>query len=225
MRSTNVRLALCSICSITLVAGPNCERSRERPPSRPARWSGSSVVTITPTIPRAHFDRYRPYGFVKIGEADCHEGDTATYRFFNLDGGSSRSTSIFSRPTPTAHEFARAGFSSFRWVMPEVSRKGSRLSRRVLGRLSRVAADRWLHGEPLSRRLQGRTSSGTAITAVWRGTRAQSARRGRCEWPAPRAPRVSAARPYRRPAEGRGPDGRSCRFASISRGGHRSRGG
>jgi ubiquinone/menaquinone biosynthesis C-methylase UbiE len=77
-----------------------------------------------PENPPAHFDRYRPYGFVKIGAADPVEGSTVTYRFFNPDGTFFELDNYF-MPTDTYRaEFAAAGFTSFDWVMPTVSPEG-----------------------------------------------------------------------------------------------------
>lgn len=77
-----------------------------------------------PDNPRAHFDRYRPYGFIKIGEAGRQEGDTITYRFFNPDGSFFEIDNYFLPTDAYRDEFAKAGFTSFDWVMPEVSRAG-----------------------------------------------------------------------------------------------------
>jgi SAM-dependent methyltransferase len=77
-----------------------------------------------PDNPPAHYDRYRPYGFVKVGAAEPTEGSTITYRFFNPD------TTVFELDNyylPTAAyraEFAAAGFVSFDWVAPDVSPEG-----------------------------------------------------------------------------------------------------
>jgi SAM-dependent methyltransferase len=73
---------------------------------------------------RADFDRYRPYGFVKFGSTDQHEGDTITYRFFNPDGSTFEIDNYFLPSDIYRDEFANAGFASFDWVMPEVSREG-----------------------------------------------------------------------------------------------------
>jgi hypothetical protein len=74
----------------------------------------------------SHFGRYRPYGFVKIGAAEPREGDTITYRFFNPDGTEFEIDNYFLPTAVYREEFAAAGFASFDWVMPEVSREGFR---------------------------------------------------------------------------------------------------
>jgi ubiquinone/menaquinone biosynthesis C-methylase UbiE len=77
-----------------------------------------------PDNPPANFDRYRPYGFTKIGEAEPREGDTITYRWFNPDGSTFEIDNYFLPTNAYRAEFARAGFASFEWVIPEVSREG-----------------------------------------------------------------------------------------------------
>ena len=77
-----------------------------------------------PDNPRPHFDRYRPYGFIKVGETERHEGDTVTYRFFNADGSWFELDNYFLPTDAYRQEFADAGFASFDWVMPQVSRQG-----------------------------------------------------------------------------------------------------
>jgi SAM-dependent methyltransferase len=77
-----------------------------------------------PDNPPAHFDRYRRYGFIKIGGRERREGDTITYRFFNPDGTVFEIDNYFLPTEAYRSEFARAGFASFRWVMPEVSSEG-----------------------------------------------------------------------------------------------------
>jgi SAM-dependent methyltransferase len=77
-----------------------------------------------PDNPPAHFDRYRPYGFIKIGASDPSEGDTITYRFFNPDDTIFELDNYFLRTETYRLEFARAGFTSFDWVMPQVSSEG-----------------------------------------------------------------------------------------------------
>jgi SAM-dependent methyltransferase len=77
-----------------------------------------------PDNPPSHFDRYRQYGFTKLGAAEPQEGDTITYRFFNPDGTVFEIDNYFLPTDAYRHEFARAGFTSFDWVMPEVSRAG-----------------------------------------------------------------------------------------------------
>jgi SAM-dependent methyltransferase len=71
-----------------------------------------------------HFDRYRPYGFIKVGPADRNEGDLITYRFFNPDGTVFELDNYFLPTDAYRDEFARAGFVSFDWVMPKVSPEG-----------------------------------------------------------------------------------------------------
>ena len=77
-----------------------------------------------PDNPPAHFDRYRDYGFTKIGAAAPKEGDPITYRFFNPDDTVFEIDNYFLPTEAYRHEFERAGFTSFEWVMPEVSREG-----------------------------------------------------------------------------------------------------
>ena len=77
-----------------------------------------------PDNPPAHFDRYRQYGFIKLGAAEPQEGDTITYRFFNPDDTVFEIDNYFLPTDAYRHEFARAGFTSFEWVMPEVSPEG-----------------------------------------------------------------------------------------------------
>jgi ubiquinone/menaquinone biosynthesis C-methylase UbiE len=77
-----------------------------------------------PENPPGHFDRYRPYGFIKLGAAEPQEGDTITYRFFNPDGSPFDLDNYFLPADAYRDEFERAGFSSFEWVMPEVSAEG-----------------------------------------------------------------------------------------------------
>lgn len=77
-----------------------------------------------PENPPAHFGRYRPYGFVKIGAADPDEGSTVTYRFFNPDGTAFELDNYYLPTEAYRDEFATAGFASFDWVMPTVSSDG-----------------------------------------------------------------------------------------------------
>ena len=77
-----------------------------------------------PDNPPEHFGRYRPYGFIKVGSADRKEGDLITYRFFNPDGAVFELDNYFLPTDAYRQEFARAGFVSFDWVMPEVSPEG-----------------------------------------------------------------------------------------------------
>jgi toxoflavin synthase len=77
-----------------------------------------------PDNPPAHFDRYRPYGFTKIGVEPQQEGDTIAYRFFNPDGTVFEIDNYFLPTAAYREEFARAGFGSFDWVMPELSPEG-----------------------------------------------------------------------------------------------------
>jgi ubiquinone/menaquinone biosynthesis C-methylase UbiE len=77
-----------------------------------------------PDNPPAHYDRYRPYGFVKVGAAQPSEGSTITYRFFNLDGTVFELDNYYLAPETYRTEFADAGFASFDWIMPEVSPEG-----------------------------------------------------------------------------------------------------
>jgi SAM-dependent methyltransferase len=77
-----------------------------------------------PDNPPAHFERYRPYGFIKIGKATRQEGDTITYRFFNPDGTVFELDNYFLPTEVYRDEFSRAGFASFDWVMPDASAEG-----------------------------------------------------------------------------------------------------
>jgi SAM-dependent methyltransferase len=77
-----------------------------------------------PDNPPAHYDRYRPYGFVKIGAAEPLEGGTITYRFFNPDGTEFELANYYLPTNLYRDEFEAAGFTSFEWVMPEVSPEG-----------------------------------------------------------------------------------------------------
>ncbi len=77
-----------------------------------------------PDNPPAHYDRYRPYGFVKIGAAEPVEGSTITYRFFNPDGTVFELDNYYLPTEVYRDEFAAAGFTSFDWIMPEVSPEG-----------------------------------------------------------------------------------------------------
>ncbi len=87
---------------------------------------GGSVVGCNdyPDNPPAHFTTYRPYGFTKVGDAEPQEGATITYRFFNPDGTVFEIDNYFLPADAYRHEFARAGFASFDWVMPGVSAVG-----------------------------------------------------------------------------------------------------
>jgi toxoflavin synthase len=77
-----------------------------------------------PDNPPAHYDRYRPYGFVKIGATEPAEGSTITYRFFNPDGSMFELDNYYLPTDAYRAEFAAAGFASFDWVMPEASPEG-----------------------------------------------------------------------------------------------------
>ncbi len=77
-----------------------------------------------PDNPPSHFDRYRPYGFVKFGGAEPQEGSTITYRFFNPDGSVFEIDNYYLPTEAYRHEFGLAGFTSFDWVMPTVSAEG-----------------------------------------------------------------------------------------------------
>jgi ubiquinone/menaquinone biosynthesis C-methylase UbiE len=77
-----------------------------------------------PDNPPTCYDRYRPYGFVKIGAAEPAEGSTITYRFFNPDGTVFELDNYYLPTDAYRAEFAAAGFASFNWVMPEVSSEG-----------------------------------------------------------------------------------------------------
>jgi toxoflavin synthase len=77
-----------------------------------------------PDNPPAHYDRYRPYGFVKTGSAEPVEGGPITYRFFNPDGSAFELDNYYMPTEVYRDEFAAAGFASFEWVMPEVSPDG-----------------------------------------------------------------------------------------------------
>lgn len=77
-----------------------------------------------PDNPPAHYDRYRPYGFVKSGAAEPVEGSTIHYRFFNPDGTEFELDNYYLSTDVYRETFAAAGFTSFDWVMPEVSPEG-----------------------------------------------------------------------------------------------------
>jgi len=77
-----------------------------------------------PDNPPSGYDRYRPYGFVKHGAATPSEGSTVTYRFFNPDGTAFEIDNYYLPTEVYRREFAAAGFTSFDWVMPEVSAEG-----------------------------------------------------------------------------------------------------
>jgi SAM-dependent methyltransferase len=77
-----------------------------------------------PDNPPAHYDRYRPYGFVKTGPAEPAEGSTIRYRFFNPDGTEFELDNYYVSTDAYRGTFATAGFTSFNWIMPEVSPEG-----------------------------------------------------------------------------------------------------
>ncbi|HEY1633823.1 MAG TPA: methyltransferase domain-containing protein [Acidimicrobiales bacterium] len=77
-----------------------------------------------PDNPPAHYDRYRPYGFVKIGAAEPVEGSIITYRFFNPDGTAFELDNYYLPTAVYRDEFTAAGFTSFDWFMPEASSEG-----------------------------------------------------------------------------------------------------
>jgi SAM-dependent methyltransferase len=74
-----------------------------------------------PDNPPSHYDRYQPYGFVKIGAAQPVEGGIITYRFFNPDGTVFELDNYYLPTDAYRAEFAEAGFAAFDWVMPEAS--------------------------------------------------------------------------------------------------------
>jgi SAM-dependent methyltransferase len=77
-----------------------------------------------PDNPPECYDRYRSYGFVKVGAAQPSEGSTITYRFFNPDGTAFELDNYYLSTEAYQSEFAAAGFASFDWVLPEVSPQG-----------------------------------------------------------------------------------------------------
>ena len=77
-----------------------------------------------PDNPPTHYERYRPYGFIKIGPLERSEGSTITYRFFNPDGSVFELDNYFLPTSMYREEFTAAGFNSFDWVMPRVSPEG-----------------------------------------------------------------------------------------------------
>jgi toxoflavin synthase len=77
-----------------------------------------------PDNPPTHYERYRPYGFIKIGALERSEGSTITYRFFNPDGSVFELDNYFLPTDMYKEEFAAAGFEAFDWVMPQVSPEG-----------------------------------------------------------------------------------------------------
>jgi SAM-dependent methyltransferase len=77
-----------------------------------------------PDNPPDCYDRYRSYGFVKVGAAQPAEGSTITYRFFNPDGTAFELDNYYLPTEVYQSEFAAAGFASFDWVLPQVSPEG-----------------------------------------------------------------------------------------------------
>lgn len=77
-----------------------------------------------PDNPPTHFDRYRPYGFVKFGMEKPLEGSTITYRFYNTDGTVFEIDNYYLPTEAYSNEFRGAGFTSFDWVMPTVAPDG-----------------------------------------------------------------------------------------------------
>ncbi len=77
-----------------------------------------------PDNPPAHYERYRDYGFVKLGGEDPEEGDTIRYRFFNPDGTAFELDNYYLPTEAYRSEFAGAGFTSFDWVLPQVAPEG-----------------------------------------------------------------------------------------------------
>jgi toxoflavin synthase len=77
-----------------------------------------------PDNPPAHFDRYRPYGFVKFGVEEPLEGTTITYRFYNADGSVFEIDNYYLPTDAYKNEFRIAGFISFDWVMPTIAPEG-----------------------------------------------------------------------------------------------------
>jgi toxoflavin synthase len=88
--------------------------------------SGGRVIGCNdfPENPREHFNRYRPYGFVKLGASEPRDGSTITYRFYNPDGTVFEIDNYFLPTEAYRLEFKAAGFTSFDWVMPTVSPDG-----------------------------------------------------------------------------------------------------
>jgi SAM-dependent methyltransferase len=77
-----------------------------------------------PDNPPADYDRYRPYGFLKSGAAEPDEGSPIHYCFFNADGTVAELDNYYLPTDAYRDTFAAAGFTSFDWVMPEVSPEG-----------------------------------------------------------------------------------------------------
>jgi toxoflavin synthase len=77
-----------------------------------------------PENPPTMGDQYRRYGFVKRSATERAEGSTITYRFFNPDGTSFEIDNYYLPTDVYRSQFAAAGFTSFDWVMPEVSPEG-----------------------------------------------------------------------------------------------------
>lgn len=77
-----------------------------------------------PDNPPTHYERYRPYGFIKVGPLERSEGSTITYRFFNPDGSAFELDNYFLSTDLYKEEFAAAGFEDFDWVLPRVSPEG-----------------------------------------------------------------------------------------------------
>jgi SAM-dependent methyltransferase len=153
-----------------------------------------------PDNPRADFDRYRQYGFIKVGSADRQEGDTVTYRFFNPDGSTFEIDNYFLPSDVYRDEFADAGFASFDWVMPEVSPEG----------LETFPAGFWeayLNSPPIvSLTAAADAGGGQALGAVRRAARANSRRAHSAEprFASPRLP-MAPRRPAGAPKPGRNP--------------------
>jgi toxoflavin synthase len=77
-----------------------------------------------PDNPPTHYERYRPYGFIKIAVLEPAEGSTIRYRFFNPDGSVFELDNYFLPTDMYKQEFEAAGFKAFDWVMPQVSPEG-----------------------------------------------------------------------------------------------------
>jgi SAM-dependent methyltransferase len=116
-----------ALCSFLFNYARNREelRSLVRGVARLIRPGGRVIgCNDYPENPPEHFDRYRPYGFVKLGAAQPQEGSTITYRFFNPDGTVFEIDNYYLPTEVYRQEFKVAGFTSFDWVMPTVSPEG-----------------------------------------------------------------------------------------------------
>lgn len=87
---------------------------------------GGRVVGMNdnPANDPQHYALYRPYGFTKSAPLPRKEGDPVTYTFYNADGTDFSFDNFFLNPDTYASVFREAGFKSFRWVPPIVTKEG-----------------------------------------------------------------------------------------------------